>query len=257
MFENPYPPCLTNAAAGPVWQSLRNEGIHVEAARRSLTLLKNNGVLPLKLASGDNIVVGGAHAESENGTYAWYSGWNNGSTHFFDAISARAQKNGITAGLASTAATKVAVCIVGEPTYSHRATWGATNAFLPASDLNELKNYKTAGYKLVVVYLLPRPYVITWEAANADAIVAAYRCGDGGPQAVAEMLFGDFAPNGKLSWQMPKSLDQMNADKVDLPFDMGATSAEISEIRQKIDRNERVEPVYGDPLFQQGMGLTW
>jgi beta-glucosidase len=257
MFENPYPPCLTNAAAEPVWQNLRNEGIHVEAARQSLTLLKNNGVLPLKLANRDNIVVGGAHAESENGTYAWYSGWNNGKTHFFDAIQARAQKSGVVATLAPGTNPKVAICIVGEPTYSHRATWGATNAFLPASDLNELKNYKAAGYKLVVIYLLPRPYVIPWEAENADAIVAAYRCGDGGPQAVAEMLFGDFAPRGKLSWQMPKSLDQMNADKVDLPFDMGATAAQIAEIRQKIDRNERVEPVYGDPLFQQGMGLTW
>jgi beta-glucosidase len=257
MFENPYPPYTTNQAADAYWQQLRAEGIHVEAARQSLTLLKNNGVLPLKLASGDNIVVGGPLAESENCTYAWYSGWNNGSVHFFDAIKTRAQKAGVTASLTTAANPKVAICFVGEKTYTHRTEWGAQNAFLPADQLSVLQGYKTAGTKLVVVYILPRPYVITWEAQNADAIVAAYRCGDGGPQAIAEMLFGDFAPRGKLAWQMPKTLDQMKADVVDVPFDMGATAAQITEIRSKIDKNERVEPVYGDPQYQEGFGLTW
>jgi beta-glucosidase-like glycosyl hydrolase len=251
MFENPYPPYLNNSEQR--WAELRAEGVHVQAAREGLTLLKNNGVLPFsKLARGDNIIVTGPMANSTNCTYVWYSGFNEGTKTFQWCITQRAATNGV--GVVSAAPAKAAVVIVGEATYTHSG--GGT---IPTSyDMTQAQTLKAAGIPVVIVYIMPRQITVSWEAQNADAMVVAYRPGDGGPQALAEFLFGDFKPRGKLPWQLPKTDAQITADKVDLPYDMGATDAQVSEIRALIDQNKPVPAVYGDPQFQWGAGLqSW
>lgn len=249
MFENPYPPYLNNSEQR--WAQLRAEGIHVQAAREGMTLLKNNGVLPLgKLNKGDNIIVTGPMAQSTTCTYVWYSGFND--VTFYQRIKDRAATAGV--NVVDNGAAKAAVVIVGENTYTHSG--GGT---IPTSyDMTQAQAFKTAGIPVVIVYIMPRPITVSWEAQNADAMVVTYRPGDGGPQALAEFLFGDFQPRGKLPWQLPRTVAQINADLVDLPYDMGATDAQVQEIRSLIDQNKPVPALYGDPQFQWGAGLqSW
>jgi beta-glucosidase-like glycosyl hydrolase len=251
IFENPYP--LSPTQCDSAWASLRAEGIHIQAAREGLTLLKNNGVLPFsKLAAGDNIAVGGPLANSQNCTYIWYSGWNEGTKTFQWWVTERGKRNNV--NVVAAAPAKAAVVFVGEAAYTHSGGAGSPPTQYDVSSAQALKN---AGLPVVIVYIMPRPALVP-EVAWADAMVVAYRPGDGGPQAIAEFLFGDFQPRGKLPWQLPKTKDQINADDPSLPYDMGASADQRTEIRSLIDQNKPVPATYGDPQFQWGFGLqSW
>jgi beta-glucosidase len=92
-----------------------------------------------------------------------------------------------------------------------------------------------------------------------------YRPGDEGGPAIAGTLFGDYLPSGRLPWQLPRSIAQVGVDdsahwsqqpdKWDLPFDLGATTAELAQIRALIAAGQPVPPTFGDPLFQYGDGI--
>ena len=84
--------------------------------------------------------------------------------------------------------------------------------------------------------------------------------------AVASLLFGDYAPSGRLPWQLPRSLDQVlvpggidrpedAVEHWDLPYDLGASAAERAQIRALIDAGQPVPPTFGNPLFQYGAGI--
>ena len=114
---------------------------------------------------------------------------------------------------------------------------------------------------------MPRPYVISDWSGIADAIVVTYRGGDEMGPATASLLFGDFTPSGKLPWQLPASLDQVlkpgcttdtqpcAAENWDLPYDLGATPAQIADIRAHIAAGTTVPTNYGSPLYPYGAGL--
>jgi hypothetical protein len=125
-----------------------------------------------------------------------------------------------------------------------------------------IRDFKNAGVKVITVILTPRPYVLTSLMEISDAVMLVYRGGNGIGQAVAECIFGDFAPSGKLPFQMPKSLAQLGSDntnnmveKWDLPYDLGANETERIQIRNYMKQGVAVPPIFGDPLFQYGFGI--
>ncbi len=240
-----------------------------QASRESDTLLKNDGVLPLRLNSGDNVVVAGDRATDGASCCIWSSYFHPdyGSLDQLDALKARAQQNGVNVYQGSATAPKVAVVYVGEPSYTHATAWPDTQPYLPADQVALIQNFKNQGIPVVVVLTLPRPIVMSDWNNLADAIVVTYRGGEEVGPATASLLFGDFTPRGHLPWQMPRSLDQVlkagggdtpaDANEAwDLPYDLGATAAERADIRAKIDAGQTVPTTYGNPLYPYGAGLT-
>jgi beta-glucosidase len=258
IFENPYGDAAAGDAAG---NDPAHKKLAVDAALETLTVLRNpNKILPLKLASGDNIVVTGANADLGSAQSIWTSYFHsNGGKTILGGLQDRAAAAGVTVN--GAAAPKVAIVVVGEKSYTHGSAWPLVQDYLPDSDKAPITEYKGQNVPVVVVMFLPRPYVITDWHEQADAIVAIYRPGDGGGEAVAKLLFGDAAPRGKLPWHLPRSMDQVGDEsknqneRWDLPFDVGATDAERAEIRALIDEGKPVPPTYGDPLYRFGDGL--
>ncbi|MEV4754827.1 discoidin domain-containing protein [Micromonospora sp. NPDC049559] len=266
LFENPYGDPVNGPYRfhTPAYTALANQ-----ASRESMTLLKNNGVLPMRLAAGDNIVVAGPRATDTTACCIWTSYFHQeyGSQTILDAIRSRASRAGVNVYQDTGPAPKLAVVAVGESSYTHATNWVKEQPYLPPDQLSIIQNFQRQGIPVVVVLVLPRPYVITEWNSLASAIVVTYRGGEEMGPALASLLFGDYAPSGKLPWQLPRNLtDVLRAggtdvpadatESWDLPYDLGATAAQRTEIRARIDAGQPVPTNYGNPLYPYGAGLT-
>ena len=72
-----------------------------------------------------------------------------------------------------------------------------------------LKALKATGKPLIVVYIEGRPLDKTWADENADALLTAYYPGQEGGNAIADVLFGDYNPAGRLPLTVPRSVGQI------------------------------------------------
>jgi beta-glucosidase len=72
-----------------------------------------------------------------------------------------------------------------------------------------LKELKKTGKPMVVVYIEGRPLDKTWAAVHADALLTAYYPGQEGGKAIADVLFGDYNPAGRLPVSVPASVGQL------------------------------------------------
>jgi beta-glucosidase len=84
-----------------------------------------------------------------------------------------------------------------------------TNIELPAVQRNCLKALKDAGKKVIFVNCSGSAIALAQETQTCDAIVQAWYAGESGGQAVADVLFGDFNPSGKLPVTFYKNSDQL------------------------------------------------
>lgn len=276
LFENPYSdPAGVGAAISP-----EKKAITEEAGKKIMTLLKNDGTLPLSLNAGDKIVVAGQNANDlqQHSCYvAWASffGLVPGAKTMLQSIREKAAAAGATVYYDSLVATstgadiKAAICVVGEKYYFdvHSTDWPVTQISLPDSQRNLVRAYVQAKIPTIVVYIMPRPYDISWDKDSANAVLVAYRPGNGAGVGVSSVLFGDFPPKGRLPWQLPRSIAQVGSDslpaaleKWDLPYDLGATDVEREKIRNLISQDLPVNSIngdslYGNPLYQYGAGL--
>jgi beta-glucosidase len=122
----------------------------------------------------------------------------------------------------------VGIVVIGETPYAEMLG-DRTDLTLAAEDVAAVENMKKAGIPVVVVLLSGRPMIIDSVLDKADAFVAAWLPGTEG-QGVADVLFGDYNPTGKLSCSWPRSMAQ-------IPINWG-------------DKNY-------DPLFKYGYGLSY
>ena len=265
LFENPYGDPVNGPYRQhtPAYTALANQ-----ASRESLTVLKNDGVLPMRLNRGDNIVVAGPRATDGLSCCIWTSYFHqeHGSRTILDAIRARAATAGVNVYQDTGPAPKLAVVAVGEPSYTHGTSWVKEQPYLPPDQLAVIQNFRNQGIPVVVLLVLPRPYVITEWQGIANAIVVTYRGGEEMGPAAASLLFGDFQPRGRLPWQLPRTLGQVlrpggtdvpadATEQWDLPYDLGATPAQRAEIRARIDAGQSPATTYGNPLYPYGAGL--
>ena len=266
IFENPY----GDPVNGPYrFHMPRYAGLANQAARESTTLLRNNGVLPVRLNPGDNIVVAGPRATDPGACCVWTSYFHQeyGSQSILDAIRARAARAGVNVYQDTGPSPKLAVVAVGEGSYTHATSWVKEQPYLPADQLAVIQGFQRQGIPVVVLLVMPRPYVIGEWHELASALVVTYRGGEEMGPAAAGLLFGDYQPRGKLPWQLPRTLDQVLRpggtdvladanEQWDLPYDLGATAAQRNEIRARIDAGQPVPTNYGNPLYPYGAGMT-
>ncbi|VXD02090.1 glycoside hydrolase family 3 protein [Sphingomonas sp. 8AM] len=224
--------------------SAAHRAIAREAVAKSLVLLKNNGVLPIKASA--NILVAGDAADdigrqSGGWTLSWQGDGNTnadfpGATSIFAGIAAVAKAGGGSATLSAdgrfTTRPDVAIIVFGEQPYAEMRGDVRTLEF-EAGDkqaLALLKQLKAAGIPTVSVFLSGRPLWVNPELNQSDAFVASWFPGSEG-EGVADVLIGgkrDFT--GTLSFSWPKTAGQFTLNR-------GA-------------------PGY-DPLFPFGYGLSY
>ena len=230
---------LADRALHKQFGSAAHRRVARECVRRSLVLLKNERkTLPLSKALA-RVHVGGKSADDiGNQCGGWTIDWQGksgavttGGTTILKAIqgavSGQTQVTYSKDGAGAEGAT-VGVVVIGETPYAEMLG-DRTDLALAAEDVAAFENMKRAGIPVVVVLLSGRPMIINEVLGGCDAFVAAWLPGTEG-QGVADVLFGDYRPTGKLSFSWPRSMSQ-------LPVNVG-------------------DKTY-DPLFKYDFGLTY
>lgn len=84
-----------------------------------------------------------------------------------------------------------------------------TTLALPGYQLDLIKKVKATGKPVVVVFINSQPISFNWVKENIPAIIEAWYPGQFGGTAVADVLFGDYNPGGKLTLTFPRSVGQL------------------------------------------------
>jgi beta-glucosidase len=210
-----------------------------DAVRQSLVLLKNERkALPLAKTAARIHVAGRAADDIGIQCGGWTIEWQGkagavttGGTTILQAVRAAvspATKVTFSTDGSGAAGADVVVAVIGETPYAEMQG-DRTDLALDPADVAVVRALDTAGVPLVTVLVTGRPMILDPVLAASDAIVAAWLPGTEGA-GVADVLFGDYRPTGKLSYSWPRSMAQV-------PVNVG-------------------DPVY-DPLFPFGFGLTY
>ncbi|VVE15717.1 beta-glucosidase [Pandoraea pneumonica] len=143
------------------------------------------------------------------------------------------------------------VVAVGESRgMSHEAS-SRTSLSLPGSQLALLQALKATGKPLVVVLMNGRPLDLNWPKANADAMLETWYTGTEGGHAIADVLFGDYNPSGKLPISFPRSIGQIptyyNQLRIGRPFTPGKPANYTSQYFEEDS----------GPLYAFGYGLSY
>ncbi len=195
-----------------------------EAVRKSLVLLKNDGVLPL--AKSSNVFVAGKNADNiGHQCGGWTITWQGGSgditpgTTILDGIQALVATGGgsVTFSEDGTGAAghDIAIVVIGETPYAEGAGDDGSLA-LDATDVDCLS--RIADIPTVVVLVSGRPLMISDDLDDWDAFVAAWLPGTEG-DGVAQVLFGDYDFTGTLPHSWPANIGQVPLNVGDATYD--------------------------------------
>lgn len=203
----------------------------LEAARRSIVLLKNDGILPLDKNKIKSIAVIGPNADSRDALIGNYTGTSSQYITVLEGIKryvgddvrvysaegchlwkdkveslARVEDRFAEAVIAAEQADVVVMCL-GLDAFLEGEEGDAGNEYasgdkidlrLPGLQEKLLETVTAVGKPVVLVLMAGSAMDLSWAHENVNAIVDAWYPGARGGKAVAEVIFGDTAPNGKL-----------------------------------------------------------
>ncbi len=202
-----------------------------DAVRQSVVLLKNDkNVLPLN--KNAKVDVAGSKANDMGAQCGgWTVGWQGRlgpvtpGTTIQRAIERAVASHALASGAGQA---DVVVVVVGETPYAEGA--GDSNDLtLSSADRGAIADARKSGKPVVTVLLTGRPLIIEDWLPLTDALVVAWLPGTEG-EGVADVLFGDYKPTGKLPHTWPRSMSQIPINQGDAKY---------------------------DPLFPYGFGLTY
>ena len=281
LFENPY---VNPERASSLLRHREHREVALLAARKSMTLLKNEGnLLPLPKDPG-TVLVTGPNADSVENQLG---GWSNTTPPLPSAVtilegikskvspktkvlyikgSGIREPENIKEARELAEKSNVAIVAVGEPAYIHEF-WTLDDILnstsltrekelkllarleqfpcrtmldLPQAQLDLIKAVHETGTPTVAVLITGRPLTIKWVAEKIPAVLMAYLPGAEGGKAVADVLFGDYNPSGRLPISIARSIGQLPVRHNYKPYPFV----------------ERHPPAYA-PLFEFGFGLNY
>jgi beta-glucosidase len=214
-----------------------HQQIALETARKGVILLKNNGILPLpKSKTTKRILVTGPNANNQTILGDWHAvqpddnvttifegiktiGSQKGySVEFFDSgENIRKIENQIIKKVANKAKEfDYTIVVVGDNSMRYRwkdktagENMGRANLDLPGKQLELVKAIEATDTTVIIILVNGRPISEPWLQDNIPAILEAWEPGSLGGQAVAEIVFGDVNPSGKLPLTVARNVGQL------------------------------------------------
>ncbi len=250
LFDNPYP--VNPVDADKYVGADKNPDFVKDMQRQSLVLLKNeNNLLPLDKKVIKNVLVTGPLADEDNFMQSRY-GPNGLSTisvlkgvrdylggsavvnyekgcDIVDALwpaselmpveLTQAEDSMMQAAVDKAKEADVVIAVMGEDEYRVGESRSRTSLELPGHQRELLRVLHATGKPVVLVLINGQPLTINWEDAKLPAILETWFPSYRGGEIIAETLFGDNNPSGKLTVTFPKSVGQV---EYNFPFKKGS-----------------------------------
>jgi beta-glucosidase len=238
LFDNPYLYCDENYEKETVGKAAFQEGV-LDMAKKSIVLLKNEKeLLPLK-KSGQKIVVIGALANDKTSplgswriaaddnsavslleglqqykgnqiTYVKGADVAVGRTEFvWETKINTIDKSGFAEAIAAAKGADVVIMSLGEHGLQSGEGRSRTEIGLPGVQQELLEAVYQVNKNVVLVLNNGRPLTIPWAADNIPAILEGWQLGTQSGNAIAQVLYGDYNPSGKLPMTFPRNVGQL------------------------------------------------
>ena len=287
LFSDPYNRMNAERAAKELLSGSNRKTARETAARSFVLLKNNNGLLPLK-KSGTLALIGPLANNQRNMLGTWsVSGDPSKSITVMEGIKNAAHdlhilyakganisddsmlvKRTNTLGIeiepetrtadamleeavATAAQADVVVAVLGEAADMSGESSSRSDISIPESQENLLKALVKTGKPVVLVLFNGRPLILKWENDHVGAILDAWFPGTEAGNAIADVLFGDYNPSGKLSMTFPMSQGQIpiyyNAKNTGRPYMNDGNSKFKSDYLD----------VPNEPLYPFGYGLSY
>ncbi|MRT93195.1 glycoside hydrolase family 3 N-terminal domain-containing protein [Ancylomarina sp. 16SWW S1-10-2] len=219
-----------------------DEAFSKQISKESLVLLKNeNKLLPLKINKLKNVLVVGPLANEVRYTYSRYGPSKNTAISIYQGIKkyggeklnveyekgcdvidpdwpgseiiptplSDLEQSGIDAAVQKAKESDVIIAVLGEDEKRVGESRSRTSLGLPGRQFQLIQALYATGKPVVLVLVNGHPLTINWENRYIPAILEAWFPGPSVGDAIAETLFGDYNPGGKLSVTFPKTVGQI------------------------------------------------
>ena len=240
LFDAPYQTDL--AGADDEVEKEANEAVALQASRESIVLLKNtDNTLPLNIDKIKKIAVCGPNADEEGYALTHYGPLAVEVTTVLEGIREKAQGKAevlytkgcdlvdahwpeseimeypltpdeqaeIDRAVTNARQADVAVVVLGGGQRTCGENKSRTSLELPGHQLKLLQAVQATGKPVILILINGRPLSVNWADKFVPAILEAWYPGSKGGTAVADILFGDYNPGGKLTVTFPKTVGQI------------------------------------------------
>jgi len=242
----------------------------LELARKSIVLLKNDGVLPLGKPSGAKVALIGPFADSRDLLGPWqFSKFAHETVTLYEGLQSKgfAEERllyakgsgvnepipgGIEEAVAKAARADVVILALGESSDMSGEAASRMSIDLPEAQRKLAEAVTALGKPVVLVLTNGRPLALDWFDRNANAIVETWFLGSQAGHAIADVLTGDVNPSGKLTMSFP-----VHTGQIPVYYNHFRTGRPLTEQ----NRNQKFVSKYldgpNDPLYPFGHGLSY
>jgi beta-glucosidase len=234
LFSDPYKFC-SEEREKQQWNNQKHLDAALDMARKSIVLLKNNNVLPIwkgsvKDSETEKIALIGPLVKSVKEHLGFWSyDWDDDTARIgslYDAMKKKIpsgfeflyskgcnisdnNKDGFADAVAVASKSDRVIIYVGEERTATGEARSKSNIHLPGVQEELIKAVMATGKPVVVIIGAGRPLIFNWTADNVPAILYTWWLGTKGPEAIADVLFGDYNPSGKLPMSFPRTEGQI------------------------------------------------
>ncbi len=266
LFENPYKYCNEELEKETLMKPEFLESAR-DVARKSIVLLKNeNGILPIN-KQVKSIAVIGPFADNKRdliGSWSAAGNWSK-SVSLLEGIKAKLPEANVLYARGSNIAddstqffaeavniakkADIVILALGEAAYMTGEAASRSSLDLPGVQMQLAQKIYETGKPIAVVLMNGRPLTINWLNEKVPAILETWFLGTQAGNAIADVLFGDYNPSGKLPITFPRAVGQ-----IPIHYNMKNTG-------RPMDPNNKYSSKYLDisnePLYPFGFGLSY
>lgn len=269
LFDDPFrfsdPARETRILADPA-----NRKAAREVAEKSIVLLKNEKqLLPLSKNIGSIAVIGPLAKSNIDMMGFWSVKWDNDHlVSLYEGLENKVSKQtrltyakgcnindeletGFAEALRVAKSADVVIMAVGEAYDMSGEAKSRSNIHLPGVQEKLVKAIKATGKPIIVLVMAGRPLIFNWTANNADAILYTWWLGSEAGNAMADVLFGDYNPSGKLPMSFPRAEGQLP-----IYYNQKNTGRPIVNPKDVLYKSAYID-LPNTPKFAFGYGLSY